>query len=173
MRQACAQPKIGSITSSLPFLDPPPTGKRGRFGWSNLPWDQSVLDRGWMLQNYVGIWWNPLDLYQIRPEMLRFGQISTRSRRISKRFGHFSTDLTKTIGETLPSIENDDFFQCNTVRSVFFGFSCSDLLTDLPVLSSGGDDPPPTRHWRGVGRFSNQISRIGRVGWLACWFGHP
>lgn len=52
--------------------------------------------------------------------LTRSGRILTRSHRISKRSGHFSTDWTKTTGETLPSTKNDDFFRCNTVESVFF-----------------------------------------------------
>ena len=97
-------------------MDPPPTGKRGLFGWSDLLRYRSILGRGWNLQNYIGICWNPPDLYQIELNMLRFGRISTRSsrismrsRQISKRSGHFSTNWTKTTGETLPSMENDYF----------------------------------------------------------------
>ena len=52
----------------------------------------------------------------------RSSRISMRSRRISKRSGHFLTDQTKTTGEMLPSMENEDFFLCNTVKSVFFFF---------------------------------------------------
>ena len=83
----------------------------------------------------------------------RSSRISMRSRRISKRSGHFLTNQTKTTGEMLPSMENEDFFLCNTVKSVFFFFfmfSCLDLSTDPLVSGTGGGDPPPTRHRRPV-----------------------
>ena len=91
----------------------------------------------------------------------RSSRISMRPRRILKRSGHFLTNRTKTTGEMLPSMENEDFFRCNTVESVFFRFSCLDPSTNPPVSGIGGDDPPPTRHQRLVGRFSNWPSWLG------------
>lgn len=152
-------------------MDPPPTGKRGLFGWSNLLRYKSILGRGWNLQNYIGICWNSPDMYQIELDMLRFGristrsgQISTRSRQISKRSGHFSTNRTKTTGETLPLMENDYFSDVIQSGQFFFGFSCLDQPTDLLVSSSGGGDPPSTYHLRRVRWFSDQINQVGRVG---------
>ena len=91
----------------------------------------------------------------------RSSRISMRSHRISKRSGHFLTNRTKTTGEKLPSMENEDFFRCNTVGSVFFKLSFLDLSTDPPVSGIGGGDPPPTHHQRPVGRFWNWPSWLG------------
>ena len=70
---------------------------------------------------------NRLDMLRSSQILMRSRLISTRSSRISmrscqisKRSGHFLTNRTKTIGEMLPSMENEDFFRCNTVGSVFF-----------------------------------------------------
>ena len=93
--------------------------------------------------------------------MLRSSQISMRSHRISKRSGHFLTNRTKPTGEKLPSMENEDFFRCNTIGSVFFRFSFLDPSTDSPISGIGGDDPPSTRHRRLVGRFWNWPSWLG------------
>ena len=91
------------------------------------------------------------------------------------RSSHFLTGLTKTTCETLPLMENNDFFRCNTVISFFFfffGFSCSYSSTDLSVSGSRGNDLLPTRHWRQVYRFLDRIGQIGQMGRLAGWFGH-
>ena len=52
---------------------------------------------------YAKIW---LNLNEIR---LNLDEISLDLDEISKRSSHFSTNRTKTTGETLPSVENDYF----------------------------------------------------------------
>ena len=52
---------------------------------------------------YAKIW---LNLDEIR---LNLDEISLDLDEISKRSSHFSTNRTKTTGETLPSVENDYF----------------------------------------------------------------
>lgn len=113
-----------------------------------------------------------VESYKTPPEFDEIHRICTKSGRILTRFGrismrsrHFSTNRTKTTGEMLPSMENNDFFWCNMVRSVLFKFSCSNLSTDPRISDSRGGDPPLTRHRSWVGWLSD------RIGWIGRWVG--
>lgn len=130
--QVCAQPEIDPITSGLPFLDSLSTGKRSRFGWLDLLKYRSESKFVKLYQNllksirfilnrarYAKIW---SDLNEIKPNLDEIWPNLEVIRRnldeISKRSSQFSTNWTKTIGEMLPSVENNYF--SNVIWSGWF-----------------------------------------------------
>ena len=145
--QVCAQPEIDPITSGLPFLDSLSTGKRSRFGWLDLLKYRSESKFVKLYQNllksirfilnrarYAKIW---SDLNEIKPNLDEIWPNLEVIRRnldeISKRSSQFSTNWTKTIGEMLPSVENNYF--SNVIWSGwFFRFFMFKLANRPPSL---------------------------------------
>lgn len=130
------------------------------FSWPTANWLEgrvelvdSLLEGGWVSVR--------CNLAENSANSAKIWQIWLKPGRV---FNEILSDLARSNWWIPQTVEIEGLLVIESVGSVEIGFRFKDPPTDPPKLSSGLQEPPPTRHSFGSGDF--QIKSVGMGGWV-------